>query len=105
MSCFDPPGPGFHGMYDVPHAYSLPRIPPAVTRKAYNDICIYIDKNITVNGNGAKLVGYDTPSKNNRLPAWPPPHAKMPKREGPNHGHNYEYEGYGGVAQNPFHLI
>ena len=25
----------------------------------------YIDKNITVNGNGAKLVGYDTPSKNN----------------------------------------
>lgn len=31
----------------------------------YNDICIYIDKNITVNGNGAKLVGYDTPSKNN----------------------------------------
>ena len=31
----------------------------------YTDICIYIDKNITVNGNGAKLVGYDTPSKSN----------------------------------------
>lgn len=33
MSCFDPPGPGSHGTYDVPHAYSLPRIPPAVTRR------------------------------------------------------------------------
>jgi len=31
----------------------------------YSDICIYIDKNITVNGNGAKLIGYDTPSKDN----------------------------------------
>ncbi|WP_458453750.1 right-handed parallel beta-helix repeat-containing protein [Methanobrevibacter sp.] len=31
----------------------------------YRDICIYIDKNITVNGNGAKLIGYDTPSKQN----------------------------------------
>ena len=31
----------------------------------YKDICIYIDKNITVNGNGAKLIGYDNPSKNN----------------------------------------
>ncbi|WP_458405748.1 right-handed parallel beta-helix repeat-containing protein [Methanobrevibacter sp.] len=31
----------------------------------YRDICIYIDKNITVNGNGAKLIGYDTPSKEN----------------------------------------
>ncbi|WP_405295713.1 right-handed parallel beta-helix repeat-containing protein [Methanobrevibacter sp.] len=31
----------------------------------YTDICIYINKNITVNGNGAKLVGYDNPSINN----------------------------------------
>ena len=31
----------------------------------YRDICIYIDKNITVNGNGAVLVGYDNPSKEN----------------------------------------
>ena len=31
----------------------------------YKDICIYIDKNITVNGNGATLVGYDNPSKSN----------------------------------------
>ena len=31
----------------------------------YKDICIYIDKNITVNGNGAKLIGYDNPSKSN----------------------------------------
>ncbi|WP_458404264.1 right-handed parallel beta-helix repeat-containing protein [Methanobrevibacter sp.] len=29
----------------------------------YRDICIYINKNITVNGNGATLIGYDTPSK------------------------------------------
>ncbi|WP_407375769.1 NosD domain-containing protein [Methanobrevibacter sp.] len=29
----------------------------------YKDICIYINKNITVNGNGATLIGYDTPSK------------------------------------------
>ena len=27
----------------------------------YKDICIYIDKNITVNGNGAQLIGYQTP--------------------------------------------
>ena len=31
----------------------------------YKDICIYINKNITVNGNGAKLIGYDNPSQNN----------------------------------------
>ena len=31
----------------------------------YTDICIYIDKNITVNGNGATLIGYDTPSHDN----------------------------------------
>ena len=31
----------------------------------YRDICIYIDKNITVNGNGAVLIGYDNPSKEN----------------------------------------
>jgi parallel beta-helix repeat protein len=31
----------------------------------YRDICIYINKNITVNGNGATLIGYDTPSKDN----------------------------------------
>lgn len=31
----------------------------------YRDICIYINKNITVNGNGATLIGYDAPSKNN----------------------------------------
>ena len=30
----------------------------------YKDICIYVNKNITINGNGAKLVGYDNPSKN-----------------------------------------
>ena len=31
----------------------------------YNDICIYIDKNITINGNGAQLIGYQTPGDNN----------------------------------------
>ena len=31
----------------------------------YNDICIYVNKSITINGNGAELVGYDTPSKDN----------------------------------------
>ena len=31
----------------------------------YKDICIYIDKNITVNGNGAQLIGYQTPGVNN----------------------------------------
>jgi len=30
----------------------------------YKNICIYINKNITVNGNGATLIGYDNPSKN-----------------------------------------
>ncbi|MBQ9161103.1 MAG: right-handed parallel beta-helix repeat-containing protein [Methanobrevibacter sp.] len=30
----------------------------------YKDICIYVNKNITINGNGAKLIGYDNPSKN-----------------------------------------
>ena len=31
----------------------------------YKDICIYVNKSITINGNGAELIGYDTPSKNN----------------------------------------
>lgn len=31
----------------------------------YKDICIYVNKSITINGNGAKLIGYDTPSKEN----------------------------------------
>jgi hypothetical protein len=31
----------------------------------YSDICIYVNKSITINGNGAKLIGYDTPSKDN----------------------------------------
>lgn len=31
----------------------------------YKDICIYINKNLTINGNGAKLIGYDNPSKEN----------------------------------------
>jgi parallel beta-helix repeat protein len=31
----------------------------------YSDICIYVNKSITINGNGATLVGYDTPSINN----------------------------------------
>ena len=30
----------------------------------YRDICIYVNKSITINGNGATLVGYDTPSRN-----------------------------------------
>ena len=30
----------------------------------YNDICIYVDKSITINGNGAKLIGYETPNEN-----------------------------------------
>lgn len=33
----------------------------------YKDICIYIDKNITVNGNGAQLIGYQTPGINNTI--------------------------------------
>lgn len=31
----------------------------------YKDICIYVNKSITINGNGAILTGYDTPSKDN----------------------------------------
>ena len=31
----------------------------------YSDICIYVNKSITINGNGATLTGYDTPSANN----------------------------------------
>ncbi len=31
----------------------------------YSDICIYVNKSITINGNGATLIGYDTPSINN----------------------------------------
>ncbi|MBQ7928742.1 MAG: right-handed parallel beta-helix repeat-containing protein [Methanobrevibacter sp.] len=30
----------------------------------YNDICIYVDKSITINGNGAKLIGYENPNEN-----------------------------------------
>ena len=30
----------------------------------YTDVCIYINKSITINGNGATLVGFDNPSKN-----------------------------------------
>ena len=30
----------------------------------YNDICIYVDKSITINGNGAKLIGYENPNVN-----------------------------------------
>lgn len=30
----------------------------------YNDICIYVDKSITINGNGATLIGYENPNKN-----------------------------------------
>ncbi len=30
----------------------------------YNDICIYVDKGITINGNGAKLIGYENPNVN-----------------------------------------
>ena len=31
----------------------------------YTDICIYIDKSITINGNGATLIGYASPGDNN----------------------------------------
>ena len=31
----------------------------------YTDICIYIDKSISINGNGAKLIGYASPGDNN----------------------------------------
>lgn len=31
----------------------------------YSDICIYVNKSITINGNGATLIGYDTPSMDN----------------------------------------
>ncbi|MDO5823409.1 right-handed parallel beta-helix repeat-containing protein [Methanobrevibacter sp.] len=31
----------------------------------YNDVCIYVNKSISIKGNGATLVGYDTPSTNN----------------------------------------
>ena len=31
----------------------------------YKNISIYVDKSITINGNGAVLIGYDTPSANN----------------------------------------
>ena len=30
----------------------------------YNDICIYVDKSITINGNGATLIGYENPNNN-----------------------------------------
>ncbi|MDO5832549.1 MAG: right-handed parallel beta-helix repeat-containing protein, partial [Methanobrevibacter sp.] len=30
----------------------------------YTDVCIYVNKSITINGNGAKLVGFDNPSIN-----------------------------------------
>ena len=30
----------------------------------YNDICIYVDKSITINGNGAQLIGYENPNEN-----------------------------------------
>ncbi len=30
----------------------------------YNDICIYVDKSITINGNGAQLIGYEHPNEN-----------------------------------------
>lgn len=30
----------------------------------YNDICIYVDKSITINGNGAQLIGYANPNEN-----------------------------------------
>ena len=30
----------------------------------YNDICIYVEKSITINGNGAKLIGYENPNVN-----------------------------------------
>ena len=31
----------------------------------YTDICIYVDKSLTINGNGATLIGYATPGDNN----------------------------------------
>ena len=31
----------------------------------YTDICLVVNKSITINGNGATLIGYDTPSKEN----------------------------------------
>jgi parallel beta-helix repeat protein len=31
----------------------------------YSDICIYVNKSVTINGNGATLVGYEIPSINN----------------------------------------
>ena len=31
----------------------------------YTDICIYVDKSITINGNGATLIGYSSPGVNN----------------------------------------
>ena len=31
----------------------------------YTDICIYVNKSITINGNGANLIGHDNPSKAN----------------------------------------
>ena len=31
----------------------------------YTDICIYVDKSITINGNGATLIGYASPGDNN----------------------------------------
>ena len=31
----------------------------------YHDICIYINKSVTINGNGATLYGYDNPSNDN----------------------------------------
>jgi parallel beta-helix repeat protein len=31
----------------------------------YTDICIYVDKSITINGNGATLIGYASPGVNN----------------------------------------
>ena len=30
----------------------------------YKDICIYVDKSITINGNGAQLIGYENPNEN-----------------------------------------
>lgn len=30
----------------------------------YNNISIYVDKSITINGNGAKLIGYENPNEN-----------------------------------------
>ena len=30
----------------------------------YTDICIYVEKSITINGNGAQLIGYENPNEN-----------------------------------------